>query len=411
MKRVVKAEPEEEGDGRDKEVGEEGEKDDVNEAVNAKQQLWAMKKALGRMKELCCCPICYDFYHAPVMFSKCGHTFCSLCVRQALLFKDECPSCRIEARTNDLVPIRLVEGMSALCQRTFARVFGVDTEDTALPTGEGREQEKLEPPKGKRQRRVGSSSDGGSSISNLDNNGDGDHDSNEQLECPVCKIKVRAVNMKKHESVCPGKEEGRAELSRLAENNSSNNRSGSRDRAKFGGDEYPKKRIPLLACSILSDKTLRKKCDEYNLPSKGSRVLRERRLKEYINRYNAECDSDNPKTVQEIVNDVISAENEYKLATKVKEKKEKESKIAFHRLFKTVMTQKQEQEQERKEQHKGARGGGTALIEKEKEEENEDSQQTQAVNYIRDPWDLETQCQQGDGGREEEQDTLYTQLN
>ncbi|PCH38443.1 hypothetical protein WOLCODRAFT_161580 [Wolfiporia cocos MD-104 SS10] len=39
------------------------------------------------------CSVCRDFYDAPMSIN-CGHSFCSLCIRQALDAKQECPSCR-----------------------------------------------------------------------------------------------------------------------------------------------------------------------------------------------------------------------------------------------------------------------------------------------------------------------------
>lgn len=350
--------------------GEE-EEDDENEDNNNNNKnkdnakfLAHVERFMDQMKVMCCCPICFDFYHAPVMFPKCGHTFCSLCIRQALLFKDECPSCRIEARTNDLIPVRIVEGISALCQRitdkiederspiTFSTYLSRSSSELADST-ESTQQQQQAPPCKRRRR---------NSLSN-------DTADNEQVECPDCKIKVHAENMERHKSVCPGKEEGWEELNRIAEANKAKNR------ITIEGAEYPKKRLPLLAYSVLNDKMLRKKCEEYKLPSRGSRVLREKRLKEYINRYNAEYDSDNPKTIQEILNDVINSENEYKQATKPQKKEKTQSKLSFKKLFDTIKLQKQDQQKQKKKS------------------EECDSQQTQLSNYTNDVWNLETESQ------------------
>lgn len=369
------------------------------DVVDNAKRLASVERLLGQMKEMCCCPICFDFYHAPVMFPKCGHTFCSLCIRQALMFKDECPSCRIEARTNDLVPVKIVEGLSTLCRKITDRAEDQAQRESVVIDGrvaslgiDNRTRSESPRPR-KRRRKTGSSPE----------------EVEEQFECPECKIKVLAANFEKHKSVCPGKEEGWVELGRVAA-------AAAAEKAKISGRaegvEYPKKRLPLLAYSVLNDKVLRKKCEEYKLPSKGSRALREKRLKEYINRYNAECDSDNPKTVQEIIDDVISAENEYKQATKPKKEKEMaQPKITFQKLYEAVKSRKPEQQ---------------------KEPDECDSQQTQ-LSYFADGdlWDFNMQNQSADekddnnnvddvsnridGGEEEEEDngedTFYTQLN
>ncbi|KAJ4488566.1 hypothetical protein J3R30DRAFT_3794053 [Lentinula aciculospora] len=39
------------------------------------------------------CTICSELYDGPVTL-KCGHCFCSLCIRQSLVEKQECPTCR-----------------------------------------------------------------------------------------------------------------------------------------------------------------------------------------------------------------------------------------------------------------------------------------------------------------------------
>ncbi|KAL0947506.1 hypothetical protein HGRIS_013606 [Hohenbuehelia grisea] len=47
------------------------------------------------------CGICGDFYDAPVTLG-CGHCFCSLCIRNALATKAECPHCRKPASESHL---------------------------------------------------------------------------------------------------------------------------------------------------------------------------------------------------------------------------------------------------------------------------------------------------------------------
>ena len=390
----------------DKDASEEGEDDEEcgREGVGSRSSeerrvdVSCVERLLNQMREMCYCPICFDFYHAPVMFPKCGHTFCSLCIRQALLFKDECPSCRIEARTNDLVPVRIVEGMSTLCQKITHRIEderGLSAHADRLDSihsVEPMEQEHEFPPPPKRRRR-------NEPAQNSPNNPGNDDYRDIQVECPNCKINVRPENMEKHRAACPGTEEGREELVRAAE--------ATKAVAKphVAGNDYPKKRLPLLAYSVLNDKVLRKKCEEYKLPSRGSRALREKRLKEYINRYNAECDSDNPKTVQEIIDDVLSAENEYKQATKPKKvEKKKQSKLTFKKLFDVVKSQKKPDRQQQKQQQPSR---------SEVYPEEYDSQQTQLSNCIRDPWDFTSQNQldfnedEGEGEEGERNDWKY----
>lgn len=49
------------------------------------------------------CPICHATMRAPVLLSKCGHSFCSYCIRQTLGFEQKCPLCKKGATESDLV--------------------------------------------------------------------------------------------------------------------------------------------------------------------------------------------------------------------------------------------------------------------------------------------------------------------
>ena len=49
------------------------------------------------------CPICHATMRAPVLLSKCGHSFCSYCIRQSLGFSQKCPLCKKEATESDLI--------------------------------------------------------------------------------------------------------------------------------------------------------------------------------------------------------------------------------------------------------------------------------------------------------------------
>jgi E3 ubiquitin-protein ligase RAD18 len=47
------------------------------------------------------CQICKDFFETP-MITKCSHTFCSLCIRQALSTNGKCPTCRRDDQAANL---------------------------------------------------------------------------------------------------------------------------------------------------------------------------------------------------------------------------------------------------------------------------------------------------------------------
>lgn len=56
----------------------------------------SLSRDLASMDASLRCPICGDVFRAPMMLASCGHTFCSLCIRRALMTgRGECPSCRM----------------------------------------------------------------------------------------------------------------------------------------------------------------------------------------------------------------------------------------------------------------------------------------------------------------------------
>lgn len=63
-------------------------------------------------------------------------------------------------------------------------------------------------------------------------------------------------------------------------------------------------RLPALNYSILKDQALRKKMAELGLSTTGSRQLLERRHKEWITLWNANCDSSRPKRRAELLHDL-----------------------------------------------------------------------------------------------------------
>lgn len=66
----------------------------------------------------------------------------------------------------------------------------------------------------------------------------------------------------------------------------------------------PPERLPALNYSILKDQALRKKLVELGLSTSGSRQLFERRHKEWVTIWNANCDSARPKTRMELLHDL-----------------------------------------------------------------------------------------------------------
>lgn len=63
-------------------------------------------------------------------------------------------------------------------------------------------------------------------------------------------------------------------------------------------------RLPALSYSMLKDNALRKKMSDLGISSQGSRALLEKRHKEWITLWNANCDAARPKTRSELLRDL-----------------------------------------------------------------------------------------------------------
>lgn len=66
----------------------------------------------------------------------------------------------------------------------------------------------------------------------------------------------------------------------------------------------PPERLPAINYSLLKDGQLKKKFRELGIPDWGSRALLQRRHTEWMNLWNANCDSRNPKPKRELLNEL-----------------------------------------------------------------------------------------------------------
>ncbi|CAJ1050993.1 E3 ubiquitin-protein ligase RAD18 [Xyrichtys novacula] len=65
---------------------------------------------LKQIDTLLRCPVCFDYLNI-TMITKCSHNFCSLCIRKCLSYKLQCPLCNTEATEQDLRNNRLLDDL------------------------------------------------------------------------------------------------------------------------------------------------------------------------------------------------------------------------------------------------------------------------------------------------------------
>lgn len=68
--------------------------------------------------------------------------------------------------------------------------------------------------------------------------------------------------------------------------------------------EQPQERLPAINYSILKEPALRKKLRDLGIPEWGPRPLLQRRHTEWVNLWNANCDSEHPKRKRELLKEL-----------------------------------------------------------------------------------------------------------
>ncbi|XP_048347360.1 E3 ubiquitin-protein ligase RAD18 isoform X2 [Sphaerodactylus townsendi] len=71
---------------------------------------------------------------------------------------------------------------------------------------------------------------------------------------------------------------------------------------------HKRKPLPKVVYNLLSDRDLRKRLKEYGLSTQGSKQVLIKRHQEFVHMYNSQCDSLNPKSVEEIVKELENNE-------------------------------------------------------------------------------------------------------
>ncbi|RDA92189.1 hypothetical protein CP533_5611 [Ophiocordyceps camponoti-saundersi (nom. inval.)] len=257
------------------------------------------------------CQVCKDFFATP-MITSCSHTFCSLCIRRALLNEGKCPLCRapdqeLKLRRNWTAE-EAVNCFSSARSATLALARGKrkveDVDDGDDEEREG-EKDRAQSRPNKRLRTSARLSKAAAAApvqsqedfvpaSDEDDDFRPDDAAAEGLvPCPVCQRCMKEWQVFQHLESCPGP-------SIQGGSRSNDGKPSSQQRSK----DKPPDRLPALNYSILRENALRKKLTELGISSQGPRALLERRHKEWLTLWNANCDATNPKKRSHLLQDL-----------------------------------------------------------------------------------------------------------
>ncbi|EFX03812.1 DNA repair protein [Grosmannia clavigera kw1407] len=287
------------------------------------------------------CHVCKDFYNSP-MITSCNHTFCSLCIRRSLSADGKCPLCRMADQESKLRGNwALREVIEAFC-KARTTVLGVAQRPTSPPARPTSLQ-----PKRKAEEAGEAGADEGSSsgdgphtkrtrtsarlskakaaetvasmpedevieIMSPEDAGDGDMDYEPDdglAACPICWTRMKPWQVDRHiDTSCTGSPQKVKAISKTtaaaAAAGGANTRFGNPFSAVSTPAPPPPERIPSLSYSLLTDTALRKKLASMGLSTAGTRQLLERRHKEWLTIWNANCDSARPKRKAELQHDL-----------------------------------------------------------------------------------------------------------
>uniref|UniRef100_A0AAZ1WXV2 RING-type E3 ubiquitin transferase n=1 Tax=Oreochromis aureus TaxID=47969 RepID=A0AAZ1WXV2_OREAU len=310
------------------------------------------------------CPICFDFLNISMM-TKCSHNFCSLCIRKFLSYKLQCPVCNTQMTEADLRNNRLLDDLVTNFQSARQQLLKAQFDSPPIspktpasavkcktPKERGQKcnnsvlsqffQKKSKTPPSKETQRNGSISEWvqegkrwtagihnstdlhsgkaelsvvvkeepidmddastyGSTSLRLEptafpsisaENGMADSLTPSKdikpiikVECPVCSVSVSQHFINKHLDTCLT--------------------SGDKKESLRSQKRRP---MPKLVYNLLSVQELKRRLKECHLSLQGSRDQLIKRHQDFVYLYNAQCDSLNPRSAEEIAKEVEANE-------------------------------------------------------------------------------------------------------
>ncbi|KAI1160503.1 DNA repair protein rad18 [Nemania serpens] len=290
------------------------------------------------------CQICKDFYKTP-MLTSCNHTFCSLCIRRSLSTDGKCPLCRaseqeMKLRSNwsmEEVVTAFVQTRSVVldfaCRPTVARAEtpkrkADDVETDGIEAGVEGEQQ----PPSKRLRSSARLSKTRGMEATAEMARQEAHvpepeprpanvEPNDGLvACPICLRRMKEHLVDRHiDTSCPGEPQSDppppaqpprrspskpTTIAKAFAPSTSTSTSTAFPPPLSRKPQPPPDRLPALNYSMLRETQLRKELAYLSLSTSGNRSMLERRHREWVMIWNANCDSQRPRQRAELLRDL-----------------------------------------------------------------------------------------------------------
>ncbi|XP_068598964.1 E3 ubiquitin-protein ligase RAD18 [Brachionichthys hirsutus] len=322
-------------------------------------------ECLNNVETLLRCPICFDFLNISMM-TRCSHNFCSLCIRKFFSYKLQCPVCNMKATEKDLRNNRTLDELVVNFKDARKQLSKASFESPPISPKTQTSSVKCKTPRQMSQKcnssvlsryfqkkpktsptdeiqqdgSVAQSAHRGETLRSHNANEAELHSANAHLtvvvkeepidveeasiqvlmsvkqedsdsqsfstevarsssppedkkptikvECPVCSVGVSQQFINNHLDMCLNSAEKKESL-----------------RSSLGVTRRP---MGKLVYNLLSLQELRRRMKECHLSVKGSRDQLIKRHRDFVHTYNAQGDSLNPKSVEDIAREVEANE-------------------------------------------------------------------------------------------------------
>ncbi|KLU81784.1 DNA repair protein rad18 [Magnaporthiopsis poae ATCC 64411] len=275
------------------------------------------------------CHVCKDLYNSP-MITSCSHTFCSLCIRRSLSVDGKCPLCRATDQENKLRGNwALREAVDAFTATRAALLQVARAPPPAPPSPKRKAEDDIEDDEAAERKRPKMSTRRSKTraaeataammkeevdVIEIRDEENADYVPDDGLvACPICWTRMKPMQVDKHiDTSCPGVPSENPMSTTTAPAAAPGSSSSKGQSGLFGAASTaqqqpakpPPERLPFLNYSILTDQALRKKLSALGVSPSGNRQLLERRHKEWVTLWNANCDSSRPKRKGELLQDL-----------------------------------------------------------------------------------------------------------
>ncbi|KAI1426648.1 DNA repair protein rad18 [Xylaria sp. FL1777] len=314
--------------------------DDFDSVADSTDWLSTPLSGLSAVEAALRCQICKDFYRTP-MLTSCNHTFCSLCIRRALSTGGKCPLCRaseqeMKLRSNwsmEEVVAAFTQARSAVLD--FARrppptstreetpkrkAHDMDEDDKQQPTSPQRASKRLRSSaRLSKTRSMEATAEMARQESHVPDPEPVNIEPDDGLvACPICWRRMKPIQVDRHiDTSCPGEPQPQADPTPPAQPSRRSLAKPTNITSTFtpasstafsptlsNKPQPTPDRLPALNYSMLKEAQLRKELSDLSLSTSGNRGMLERRHREWVMIWNANCDSQRPRLRAELLHDL-----------------------------------------------------------------------------------------------------------